>query len=133
MKRLKADTDDKLRRQLMGKDYKKLDLNKSRNGSKAGPIILGGPKPRPVPAIQAAVESDDEGGRSSLGKSKRQRLDEPVKSIQHKNPRASTVLGQGQRWTNYLDEILAERSQKKRKKKSKNRPDSSPSDIIPRI
>lgn len=108
----------------MGKDYKKLDSNESRNGSKAGPIMLGGPKPRPVPAMQAVFESDDEEGRSSLGKSKRQRLDEPVKLIQHKNPRASTVLGQGQRRTNYLDEILAERSQKKRKK-SKKRPDSS--------
>lgn len=110
----------------MGKDYKKLDSNESRNGSKAGPILLGGPKPRPVPTTQAVVESDDEEGRSSLGKSKRQRLDEPVKLIQHKNPRASTVLGQAQRRTkNYLDEILAERSQKKRKK-SKKCADSSP-------
>lgn len=103
----------------MGKDYKKLDSNESRNGSKAGPIMLGGPKPRPLPAIQAVVESDDEEGRSSLGKSKRQKLDEPVKFIQDKNPRASSVLGQGQRRTNYLDEILAERSQKKRKKSKK--------------
>lgn len=109
----------------MGKDYKKLDSNESRNGSKAGPITLGGPKSRPVPAIQAIAESDDDEGRSSLGKSKRQRLDEPVKFIQHKNPRASIVLGQGQRPTNYLDEILAERSQKKRKKIMK-RPDSLP-------
>lgn len=109
----------------MGKDYKKLNSNESRNGSKAGPIISGGPKPRPVPAIQAVAESDDDEGRSSLGKSKRQRLDEPVKFIQQKNSCASTVLGQGQKRANYLDEILAERSQKKRKK-SKKRPDSSP-------
>lgn len=109
----------------MGKDYKKLDSNESRNGSKAGPIMLGGPKPRPVPTTQAVVESDDEEGRSSLGKSKRQRLDEPVKFIQHKTRRASTVLGQAQRRTNYLDEILSERSQKKRKK-SKKCADSSP-------
>lgn len=109
----------------MGKDYKKLDSDKSRIGSKEGLIMLGGPKPRPVPAIQEVIESDDEEGRSSLGKSKRQRLDEPVELIQHKNPCTSTALGQGQRRTNYLDEILAERSQKKRKK-SKKCPDSSP-------
>lgn len=108
----------------MGKDYKKLDSNDSRNGSKEGLIMLGGPKPRPVPAIQGVTESDDEEGRSSLGKSKRQRLDEPAKLIQRQNPRTSIVLGQGQKRTNYLDEILAERSQKKRKK-SKKRPDSS--------
>lgn len=109
----------------MGKDYKKLDSNESRNGSKEGLIMLDGPKPRPVTVIQEVIESDDEEGRSSLGKSKRQRLDEPVKFIQHKNPRTSTVLGQGQRRTNYLDELLAERSQKKRKK-IKKRADSSP-------
>ena len=91
----------------MGKDYKKLNTNESRNGSKAGPIISGGPKPRPVPAIQAVVESDDDEGRSSLGKSKRQRLDEPVKFIPLKNSRASTDLGQGQKRANYLYEILA--------------------------
>lgn len=112
----------------MGKDYKKLDSIGSRNGTKTGPVIIGGPKPRPVPAIQAVVESDDEGGRSSLGKSKRPRLDEPVQFTQDKHPSDSTVLGQGQRRTNYLDEVLAERSQKKKKKskKSKKRPNSSP-------
>lgn len=109
----------------MGKDYKKVDSNESRNGSKDGLTMLDGPKPRPVPVIQEVIESDDEEGRSSLGKSKRQRIDEPVKFIQHKHPRTSTALGQGQRRTNYLDEILAERSQKKRKK-SKKRADSSP-------
>lgn len=114
----------------MGKEYKKLDSIGLRNGYKTGPVMLGGPKPRPVPAKQAVVESDDEGGRSSLGKSKRQRLDEPVKLIQDKNSSASTCLGQGQRRTNYLDEVLAERSQKKRKK-SKKRPNSSPGDINP--
>lgn len=112
----------------MGKDYKKLDSIRSRNGTKTGPDKIGGPKPRLVPAIQAVVESDDEGGRSSLGKSKRQRLDEPVISTQDKRPNASTLIGQGQRRTNYLDEILAERSQKKkeRRKKNKKRPNSSP-------
>lgn len=109
----------------MGKHYKNLDSNESRRGSKAGPITLGGPKPRPVPAIQVVIESDDEEGRSSLGKSKRQRVDGPAKFIQHQNSRASTVPGQGQKRTNYLDEILAERSQKKGKK-SKKRPKSSP-------
>lgn len=108
----------------MGKEYKKLDSTGSRNGSRAGPVILGGPKLRPVPTILAVVESDDEAGRSSLGKSKRQRIDEQVKFIHDKNPSASTVLGQGQKRTNYLDEVLAERSQKKRKK-SKKRSDSS--------
>lgn len=112
----------------MGKDYKKLDSIGSRNGTKTGPVIIGGPKPRPVPSIQAVVESDDEGGRSSLGKSKRQRLDEPVQFTQDKHPSASTVIGQGQRRTNYLDEVLAERSQKKKekRKKKKKRPNSSP-------
>lgn len=107
----------------MGKDYKKLDSVRSRNGTKTGPVISSGPKPRPVPAIQAVAESDDEGGRSSLGKTKRQRLDEPVRIIQDKNPSAITVLSQGQRRANYLDEVLAERSQKKRK--IKKRPNSS--------
>lgn len=119
IKRLRADTDEKLRRQLMGKDYKKLDSIGSRNGTKTGPVILSGPKPRPVPAIQAVVESDDEGGRSSLGKSKRQRLDEPVRFTQDKNPSTITALDEGQRRTNYLDEVLAERLKKKRKKSSK--------------
>lgn len=126
VKRQKLETDEKLRKQLLGKDYKRFQNSGVRIGDKIG-LGMGqtGPKPRPT-SMRQVDESEDEGGRSSLGKSKRRKLgkeqnnvvvttDMKPEAISAETARPSTARLPKKR-SNYLDEVLAKKSQKKRKK-----------------
>ena len=137
IKRQKASTDEILRRQLLGRDYKKLQPDRARDGSKPG-LGVGhvGVKPRPASVKRPVDESDDEGGRSWLGRSKRQKLDKELQNGITEAAgtggvavlaTAATAAQAPQRRKIYLDEVLAEKSHKKSKKKKKrNRPDPVP-------
>ena len=126
---MEAISNDKLRKQLLGKDYAKKHADrKGREDqkSKSGPLHVGS---KPHTMRREDYGSEDKEGRSSLGKSKHRvyrmeegvdtglnllkqsdnaTLDEPVSP-----PRPS------KRASNYLDEVLADRSRKKQKSKRK--------------
>ena len=132
-RRQELTSNDKLRRQLLGKDFQRIQ-GKGLNGNRSTPASgLAGSKPLPPPT-KRELKSDDEeeAGRSSLGKSKRKRVvsrreaadgedDGDVKATfggaaeTPDNPRPPKKA------SNYLDEVLAERSRKKQKKKNKKR------------
>ncbi len=120
IKRLKIDTDEKLRRQILGKDYKKLQSSGTRLGVGSSSALVGhvGVKPRPTVAMQEADGSEDEGGRSSLGKLKRRKLHQQIGEIQAETV-TSIKTRSPQKAANYLDEVLAERSRKRIKKSRK--------------
>lgn len=128
--KMEATSIDKLRKQLLGKDHAKKHADGKRreeqNKSRLGALHLGS---KPHTRQREDDGSEDDEGRSSLGKSKhrvheieegvdtgviflkqsdRAMLDQPV------NPPRST-----KRASNYLDEVLADRSRKKRKSKRK--------------
>lgn len=117
--RLELASNHKLRRQLLGSDSsKRLAKSKQDDESIAGQMSLGS---KPQPAWQRALVDDeqDEGGRSSLGKSKRKREGD------NQEPEQGEIDDDGgthirptkpKRTTNYLDEMLAEKQRKKEKK-----------------
>lgn len=132
-----------LRKKFLGRDYKKLQPDRARDGSKPG-FGAGhvGAKPRPASVKRPVDESDDEGGRSSLGRSKRQKLD---KELQNGITEAAGTGGEAvlataataaqapERRKSYLDEVLAEKkSHKKSKKKKKKRKQPDPAADSPR-
>lgn len=131
-KRHKLDTEEKLRRQLLGKDYKKLQANRAGNSGKVGVQVgHGGMRARPVSAKQTMDDSEDEEGRSSLGKPKRRKVD---KGLQRGNFEAAIIdvdssapaTSQGlPKQGSYLDEVLARKSQAKSVKSKKRRRDKS--------
>lgn len=125
IKREKENTDEILRRQLLGKDYKKLQAKRASNlGFGVG---QGGAKSRPAPVKRPVEESDDEGGRSLLGRSKRQKLDEELRNgilearVEDVHPDSSTASHAPKKPSNFLDEVLANKSHKKSKKNKKKR------------
>lgn len=119
---------------MLGRDYKKSQSNRASNG--ANPDLGAtqvGAKSRPAPATRPVDESDDEGGRSSLGRSKRQKLDKELQNgtleaagtdVESVNPNpsaSSTAFQPRKRSSNYLDEVLAKKAHKKSKKKKKKK------------
>lgn len=116
----------------MGKDYKRIQNNGVRNGVKVGlGVGQAAPKPRPASMQQQVGDSEDEEGRSSLGKSKRRKLDKDlqnsaveatdgkVEAIQAETMSAFSTSRTSKKPNNYLDEVLAKKSQKKRKMSQK--------------
>ncbi|KAL8739647.1 MAG: hypothetical protein Q9190_007570 [Brigantiaea leucoxantha] len=109
LKRQKPDSNDQLRRQLLGQNHARIH------------------KPRPQPAerkSQDESEDDSECGRSSLGKAKRRMHNQGgEEGSLHigKSKKLTTDHGDlaraAKRSSNYLDEVLAQREEKKRKKK----------------
>ena len=134
VKRQELSSNDKLRRQLLGKDMAKL-YSKSGRGGKLGPGVMPlGSKPRPAPTKKVEEEDDDEEGRSSLGKSKRRKQVQNQKPVAQEDQAEAlgsaepTVSENARRSkkvsTNYLDEVLAEQQRKKQKKKRKREKDA---------
>ncbi|MCJ1429100.1 hypothetical protein MMC29_007013 [Sticta canariensis] len=132
IKRQKEKTDDILRRQLLGRDYKKLQANRSSDGTKSGfGVRQVRVKSLPTPLKRPVDESDDEGGRSSLGRSKRSKLDKELQNgkmeaagtkgeaIDSNTTTALTASQVREKSGNYLDEVLANKSLKKSKKKKR--------------
>ena len=129
VKREELSSNDKLRRQLLGRDYKKLQLAKREKGQSEG-IGVAGSKPRPAgPKREVEQESEDENGRSSLGKSKRKRQVEQTKEdadvsngeISKATEATVGTSPQPKRAMNYLDQVLAERARRKHKKSKKRK------------
>ncbi|MCJ1431043.1 hypothetical protein MMC27_000393 [Xylographa pallens] len=128
-RRQELSSNDKLRKQLLGKEFAKLY---GRTGSAAkkdlGNMPLGS-KPRPVP-IKLAVDdnAEEDVGRSSLGKPKRkaeaelldaEREDGGIDNnepLPRSNTRGKGSTSSSKRGSTYLDEVLAEKLRKKKKK-----------------
>ena len=123
-------SDDKLRKQLLGKDYAKKHTDRKgreeQRKAKSGRLRVGS-KPHTIRGEDD--DSEDNEGRSSLGKSKHRvnRMEEAVDTgVTSLMQPDNTVLDQpvdpprpSKRANNYLDEVLAERSRKKQKSKRK--------------
>lgn len=129
VKRQELSTNDKLRKQLLGKDHAKKQNKEAMKAHRPGQMNTSKPRPISTKLEPPVYDSDDEGGRSSLFKSKRKRSqgnEDPTKdttSIQKQSsPRgdpedALAVWSLNKGKGNYLDEVLAEKSRKKQKKK----------------
>lgn len=134
MRRQELSSNDKLRKQLLGKDYAK----KQKYGTKytgkyeSGPLHLGSkPKPSPTPTKRAVDDdSEDDRGRSSLGKTVKTSRARP-ESVFTENAMGKTKQVEENsskaeaqpliKASNYLDEVLADRSLKQRKKSKKKK------------
>lgn len=114
-------SDEKLRIQLMGKDWKR----GKRSGDRK-PTLAVGIKPRPaLKKAETELSSEDEAGRTSLGKAKAavaeakaavdddDAADDTKLSLRAKASR----LGSKAKAAHYLDEVLAQKEQKKARKK----------------
>ena len=112
-------SDEKLRIQLMGKDWK----GPKRSGV-GKPALAGGVKPRPVPRkVETELSSEDEAGRTSIGKAKASvaeakdcdddAVDDTKLSLRAKASRPSSKA----KAAHYLDEVLAQKERKKARKK----------------
>ena len=121
---------DQLRRQLLGKDYAKLQSKGSgKQGSQRGtaaPLPVGSKTRLTAPKRQVDdVSSDEEDGRSRLGRKRQQVVDVHGKESgveQHHHE-----LGAGptdnvkvsRKTTSYLDEVLFRKQKKPKNKKRK--------------
>ena len=113
-------SDEKLRIQLMGKDWKG---TKRHNAGK--PTMVGGVKPKPAPRKMETEPSSEEAGRTSLGKAKAAIAEakdvNDAKDDTKLSLRAKTLRpGSKAKATHYLDEVLAQKEQKKARKKHIN-------------
>ena len=122
-------TNEKLRKQLLGRDYKKIALPHQQHGPRASmKDTHTQSRSRPKPAQMAAAntpsedEDDENEGRSSLGRRKLAVAErfihkgEPGADI-FTNAGSGPANGQKKRRGNYLDEVLSERSKKRNQKK----------------
>ncbi len=125
VKREELSSNEQLRKQLLGRDYKKAQAGKKDKG-----VVAFGSKPKPVDSKrQISPESEGEGGRSSLGKSKRKRQMEQTEEgpeVSDGEATKATRAGLGtspprNRGINYLDEVLAEKSRRQHKKSKKRK------------
>jgi hypothetical protein len=126
--------DEKLRRQMLGRNAKRPIsgvTSSSRTSNTAKANVNAPAKPRPATTNRSA-ESDEGEGRSSLGKTKRRktiqcRVVGMEENWSEKGERAMTseltvplqtpTAAKTKTPGSYLDEILSERSNKKKKKK----------------
>ncbi|KAL9585436.1 MAG: hypothetical protein Q9203_004243 [Teloschistes exilis] len=134
LKRQKLTSDETLRKHLLGRDHAKLQ-NKGGRGQRdrtgLGRAMPAGSKPRPTPGKREEdrISSDDEGGRSQLGKKRRREM-EKLEEEQTTEVDASLDNGvagkkrldskRSTKATSYLDEVLAQK-QKKHKSRKKQR------------
>ncbi|EEH44029.1 uncharacterized protein PADG_00318 [Paracoccidioides brasiliensis Pb18] len=137
--RTELSSNEKLRKQLLGKNYKRPTASKSSHPAAAG-------KKYPQHPVKPQLESDDDEdeGRSSLGRNKRKRMTKMMDEVgtgvtttsavsgsvngkgkgKGKNTDDEELPGELQRSTqrrkpvSYLDELLSERSKKKKKSSS---------------
>ena len=136
-RRQEVSSNDKLRKQLLGKELaKKYGHGKLRNGG-IGNLESqhSSSKPRPQAPKRAGQETDDGDGedgtgRSSLGRTKRKRLqgDSPREHGKDEQGGVDGPVGEGgemhlesdrskKQAKSYLDEVLEEKRRKKKKKK----------------
>lgn len=116
-------SDDRLRSQLLGKDWKR------KTARKAG-LLESKPRPKPVDVVRE--ESEDEEGRSAIGKIKAKKFaEEPAAEDgeaeevpESLTERAGRAGSESKRGGSYLDEVLAEHAAKKNKKRKRRKQDS---------
>lgn len=140
VKREELSSNDKLRRQLLGKDYeKKLGKRKREEERSKSRPLQAGSKPRPASSKQRVDEdSEDEPGRSALGKPRRghaknataqpngeAREDAVLKSNMSTDAASMEHGNAHKRTSNYLDEVLEDRSRRRHKKSKKKKRESS--------
>ena len=124
VKRGEVSTDEKLRKRLLGKGYAKDQGNKSKKIEKPvrGSMPFGN-KPCLTPANRGAESDSDEGGRSSLGKSRQDRRQ--VRARSETEPRVCVKPRKykevPRKASNYLDEVLADRTLQKQRRSEKKR------------
>lgn len=134
MRREELSSNDKLRKQLLGRDYDKKQRSATKYGESrgSGPLQVGSkPKPRTIPTKRAADDdSEYDEGRSSIGKSvKRTHTNPELETAEDAMMDTNQIEGLSSKGesqplkkaSNYLDEVLAERSLKKRKKGKKSK------------
>ncbi|KAL8705250.1 MAG: hypothetical protein Q9201_001629 [Fulgogasparrea decipioides] len=133
LKKQKLDSNDLLRKQLLGDDYaKRRGAGSHGQGNQRG--IAGalpvGSKPRPAPSKRKAedLSSSDEGGRSTLGKKKQREIvpfEQIAKSdvgalahggVQSEQPEDVRL---SKKATSYLDEVLSQKQKKHKVKKKR--------------
>ena len=126
-RRQELTSNDKLRRQLLGKDFQRLQGKGAMTGESGPGSVQVGSKPRPAP-VKRELEPDDEheAGRSSLGKSKRKKVTVRQEAADVKVPYGGEAKTPDnprppKKASNYLDEVLADKSRKKQKKKNKKK------------
>lgn len=121
---------DKLRKQLLGRDYEKKHTDRKgreeQSKPKTGPSYVAS---KPHTISREDEDSEDNEGRSSLGKSKHRadRMEEAgdtgvISLMQSDNAMLDQPVNPprpSKRANNYLDEVLADRSRKKQKSKRK--------------
>ena len=120
-KQQKHDADEKLRLQLLGKDYQK---HATKQTSKFLPNpIHPKAKPNPIaPPQKTEANSEVEEGRSSLGKSKqldKKHLQPTINDTD--TDKAITTPRPPKRPSTYLDQVLAEKAYKRSKKSGKKK------------
>ncbi|KAK2810400.1 hypothetical protein FQN50_002889 [Emmonsiellopsis sp. PD_5] len=117
--RTELSSNEKLRKQLMGKNYKKFAANAQNTGR---PVAEK--KHQPPPASRVEPESDDEEeGRSSLGKNKRKRPMREDKNTavegeddaENAEFTSNSRTSQRKKPVSYLDELLSQRLKKKKR------------------
>jgi len=132
MRRDGASSNEKLLEQLMGKGYANRQEKRTKGADQPGGATMpAGSKPRPAPVKRAADSASEDEGRTALGKSRQggkhsdvQLDDEPMEDSMAKGtePEAQGLgLRPQKKANNYLDEVLADRAQQKRKKSRKKR------------
>lgn len=113
-------SDEKLRIQLMGKDWKR-PTKKGDTGK--SPLSVGVEKRLSSKEMEPELSSGDEAGRSSLGKAKarmakaRHSGHDGIDDSVDAEAKVSRASGRAKA-VNYLDEVLAEREQKRVRKKN---------------
>ncbi|KAI4196910.1 MAG: hypothetical protein LQ350_006223 [Teloschistes chrysophthalmus] len=135
LKRQKLTSDETLRKHLLGKDHGKLQIKGGQGqGDRIGlgRAMPAGSKPRPTSGKREEdrVSSDDEGGRSQLGKKRRREVEDSEEEQKNEVDASpdNEVAGKkrlesakrSKKATSYLDEVLAQK-QKKHKSKKKQR------------
>ncbi|PGH13599.1 hypothetical protein AJ79_03592 [Helicocarpus griseus UAMH5409] len=145
--RTELSSNEKLRKQLLGKNYKKPTANAAPNSSNARPGVAEKKYQPARPASKQQPESDDDEdeGRSSLGRNKRKRSksatvgtgndkttttttaavndngnghddDDDEDGSKFGGKKQRSMKTQRKKPVSYLDELLSERSKKKKKK-----------------
>lgn len=124
-----------MRKQLLGKRAYTSGIHAARQQGASGLSHQASkPRPRNAPTARRELSDDDEGGRSGLGKKSKAVLSSPKEKSNRRGDEdagvnstevAASTAGQTsaskKHKGSYLDQVLAERAAKKRKKQ--NRPD----------
>ena len=126
-------SDENLRKRLLGKDFVKNQEKKAKSAKEPGTVPLPvGSKPRPTATKRAAESDSDDVGRSSLGNSRQDRKQSRIKQAIETNVDVGEVITQLRengssksrplvKASNYLDEVLADQSLRKRRKSERKK------------